>query len=523
MGKDKTKTFYIETFGCQMNYSDTERLVGILERLGYEEAREMKSADIILFNSCSVKQQAENRIAGLGPQIIKLKKANSNLKVVLTGCMARRRWNHEFNGKKSFMNMSNQQRTKEIQNRLPWIDFVVETKDMGKLGKLIGRNPKENSREILAREGDVTSYLSYKPEYVTDFQAFVPISTGCDHFCTFCIVPFARGADIGRSSEEIIMEVLNLVRRGYKDITLLGQTVNRWINPEFEEDVKEGMENSTTIPKLNKFPMGDNELKRWRIFFKALINVTDFNEHKALKIIESKDLMQPKDFLQLLQVIDQIPGEWWTTWLSSYPNYMTDELIDFMGESTKIGHQRPYLHFALQSGSDKILKRMNRKHPYSMFKKIVKKMYDKIENLNLSTDIIVGFPTETEENFQETVAAVEECQFDMIYISEFSPRKATGAAFMEDDISHEEKESRKKYLNDEVLAKIGERKNKKLLGTKQKVLIEKVDKKGRLIGRMRNFKQIRTKKPYNDSFVGTVVDAKILGCSPWALEAEILN
>lgn len=477
--KKQVRHYLVQTFGCQMNHSDSERFAAILERIGYAATEAATEADLIIYNSCSVRQKAEDRILGQGSYISKLKRKNPDLKVVLTGCMARRTWKGTSKTG-SPIQMTQSDRETELQTQMPWVDIVIETKDFAKL-------PGKLGFDVNISEAP-EHYLSYKPVYKNDFQTFVPISTGCDHFCTFCIVPFARGGEVCRKADSIIDEVEERIANGTKDLTLLGQTVNRWVNPKYDEELKQGMIANTRIPELNNHLMAD------------------------------ADCNDPKDFLQLMQRLDQIPGDWWMSFVSSHPNYMTDELIDFIAESK---HIRPYLHFALQSGSDEILKRMNRRHTIDEFVAKTLRMKDKIPGLGLSTDVIVGFPGETEEQFMQTADVMNKLGFDMAYISEFSPRKGTAAGLLKDDISREEKSRRKKYLNDEILAKTAGDNNNAMLNTKQKVLITGKDRNGKIKGRTANNKD--TTVTGVTTGLGSFVSAEITACTPWALTAKALK
>lgn len=474
--------FHIANYGCQMNYADAERFTTILESVGLTATDSMDNADMIIFNSCSVKQSAEDRILGLARFINKLKVKKPDLIIVLTGCMARRTWRGTTKTG-SPIQMTQQDREAQLKNTMPWVDYVVESKEFYKLPELLGKPIKHK----------VADYLSFKPHLQSSYLGYVPISTGCDHFCTYCIVPFARGNEICRSSQEILTEVKTLVEHGYTDITLLGQTVNRWINPIYDQEYKKGAIANTRIPELNT------------------INLTSA---EAKKVISGE--IEAKDFLQLLQAIDTLPGEFWITFMSSHPNYMTKELIEFMGKSK---HIRPYIHFALQSGSDTVLKRMNRRYNINEFIEQSKLLKQAIPNLGLSTDIIVGFPGETEAEFQETAKVMQELEFDMAYISEFSPRKGTPAALIPDDIPHEEKTKRKKYLNDEILAKTAYKHNKSMVGKTFKAIVEKIYK-GKVMGRTGNYKEVRVEGAENLQ-IGQFVDIKIISATPWALTGQL--
>jgi len=502
----ETKTYFIQTFGCQMNYSDSERMSSYLDGIGFKQADSWQNADLIVLNTCSVRQKAEDRVNGVVKHMRSIN-TNPELKVVLTGCIARRIWDDSRNVQNSSQK-NYESRVEELQKLFPSIDIFVETKHFATLAEKLGIEVKYNDNP--------DHYLSYKPKYKSKFQAYVPISTGCNHFCTFCIVPFSRGKEVCRGSEEIIREVFDLVKNGFKDITLLGQTVNRWINPDFKNEFDYN-EATTYIAGLNTIPMNENDLKVWKEFFESKLSEagSDMDEFKNLK--------QPRDFLQLLQVLDQIPGDWWTTWVSSHPNYMTDRLIEFIGHSVKNGHQRPYLHFALQSGSNNQLKKMNRRYTFEDFQSRVNKIRKEIPNVSLSTDIIVGFINESEEEFQETIKAQQLCRFDMIYISEYSPRPGTASARLKDNVPQEVKADRKERLND-VLREIAKENNEKLINTIQKVLINGVDRKSEfLVGRTAQNKEIRILNLTDQSLIGVFVNVKVVNAGPWALEGELYN
>jgi len=470
----KIKKYYIRTFGCQMNYSDSERFADVMNQIGYIPSNNYNDSDLVIFNTCSVKQQAEDRILGLKKKMDLLKRKNSDLKIILTGCMAKRSWKID-----THVNMQVKWE-KVLMKRMPWLDWIIETKDFTKLPALLGIDIK-----IKPNPED---YLSLHPIYKNKFQAYVPISTGCDHFCTFCIVPYARGSEICRPYEDIYSEVLNLVEKGYKDISLLGQTVNRWINPKFDSEYPKTA-GATYIKGLNE---------------NNLINKEN----------------ESKDFLQLLQKIDLIKGDWWFNFMSSHPNYMTKELIKFLAVSK---HFRPSIHFAMQSGSDKILKRMNRRHNISEFIEKVKLIREIVPNVSITTDVIVGFPGETQGDFEETIKVMQELEFDLAFISEFSSRKGTTASIIDDDVSHTEKERRKKYLNDEILAKSALKQNNKLLNQIIKSLVERIDNKGHIVARTLNYKEVIITNSDDENLIGQFVNIKITKVSPWKVWGEIVG
>jgi len=454
-----------------MNYADSERFAAIMEACKIQPTKNITSADVIIFNSCSVRQKAEDRILGLRKKIAVLKAKNPQLKIILTGCMARRKWQDQQENQ-------NQKWQKSLLKRMDWVDYIIETKNFAQLPVLLGLQ-----KEILA---PITDYLSYPVKATHAFQAFIPISTGCNHFCTFCIVPFARGSEICRNYSDIYQEITAAITSGVKELTLLGQTVNRWINPQFSAEFPR-TNSATFIPNLNK------------------INLPNSNSI-------------PKDFLQLLEKIDAIKGEWWFNFMSSHPNYLTKELIDFLSVAK---HFRPYLHFALQSGSDRILKRMNRRHTIAEFKEKVLYIKKQIPNIAISTDIIVGFPGETEADFQETVKVMEELEFDLAYLAEYSARPGTASSILKDDVPHLEKERRKTFLNDEILAKTALKNNLKLLHQIVPVLMERTNKSGQLKGYTNNRKEITIKNCQDKFLIGTFQQAKVTKVTPWALEGDL--
>lgn len=506
----KLKTYYIQTLGCQMNYSDSERFGRILQQAGMKPVDSLQEADLAIVNTCSVKQQAEDRVIGLGRRIAPLKESKPNLQVILTGCMARRHWQAEPQGNAE-LQMTNEEREAELQALMPWLDHVVETKDFG---QLINRLQGDSVTLM-----DVSDYLGYEPVYASKFQAYVPISTGCDHFCTYCIVPYARGREICRSAEDIIAEVWSLLSNGYKDITLLGQTVNRWINPDYDDAYKKGKIANTRIPDLNTLPLEEDQLAAWRTFF---------TENRATMKYPGM-LVMPRDFLQLLQVLDQIPGGWWTTWMSSHPNYLTEELISFVAESVESAvasdwhqsHQRPVIHFALQSGSDKILSRMNRRHEIDEFVAKSRSIQQQVPQATLTTDVITGFPGETGQDLRETAQVMEQIGFAMAYISEFSPRSGTAASLIPDDVPLEVKAQRKEYLNDAVLAPSSRAHNDNLLGEELLVLVkDHKDGKYNTVTAHNHHLRIHSHQP---GLTGQFVKAKVTAVTDWSLTGELVS
>lgn len=457
--------FFIQTYGCQMNHSDSERFDKVLTKAGLQKATDFSSADLLVFNSCSVKQKAEDRILGLGNIIDKIRETNPNLVTVLTGCMAKRVWD-DRGGK-----VKNWEWRKKLQDQMPWLDMIIETKDFNTLVPELFNHGYFDNEKIIKED----KFYDVTPNYKSKFQAFLPISTGCDHFCTYCIVPYARGREECRSFEVIKNEFQGLVDHGFKDITLLGQIVNRWINPDWKGKVK---------------------------YFE--INSNKYNDPKAAV-----------DFLQLLEKLDEVDGDFWLTFTSSHPMYFQDEIIDFFAKSK---HIRPYLHFAMQSGNDEVLKNMRRDYTYGEFRDIVLKFKERVPGMAISTDIIAGFPGETEEQFIDTAYAMEELEFDMAFISEYSPRLGTKSAQMTDDIEHKEKERRKLYLN-EILRKTSRKQKEEDVGQVLKCLPYKNTKYGTVLRTIKN-REVQIDQTIK---LGEFVNIQIESCSDWALKGKFIE
>jgi len=342
--------YHIITFGCQMNRSDSERLAAVLENLGYESTNSEQSADLIAVVACSVRQAAVDRIYGKVKIWNKIRKTRK-LITILTGCVLR-------------------PDQKKLKNAF---DFIINIKDLNKLPALL-KNQKQFSEE----------YLSIIPKYESQFQAYVPISTGCNNYCAYCVVPYARGPEKYRPAEEIINEVKCLIKNGYREITLLGQNVNSY---------------------------------------------------------QSQNI----DFPKLLRRINDLPGDFWLRFITSHPKDLSGQLIKAMANGRKICE---YLHLPIQSGDNQILKAMNRHYTVAHYKKLIRKVRQAIPGVAISTDIIVGFPGETKKQFNNTTKLMKEVNFDMAYLAEYSPRPGTVAAKLKDNVSPKEKERRYIVLNE---------------------------------------------------------------------------
>lgn len=362
--------YFIITYGCQMNKSDSERLASRLEKKGYSPAETAEQADLVALNACSVRQSAVNRINSKIKQLKEQKK-----KIFLTGCILekdRKEWR------------------KQVNQMLPFVDLEI------------------------------------KPKYPSPKKAFVPIMTGCDNFCSYCVVPLLRGRERSRPAEKIVRQIKCLVKNGCREITLIGQNVNSYydviLNP-VEDRTKNPVENSGNdngdILRDSSSPATFS--KKWR-------------RTQNDKII---------NFPELLKTIEEIPGDFQIKFLTSHPKDMSDRLIEIVAAGEKIAKE---FHLPVQSGNNQILKKMNRGYTVAEYKKLIGKIRKKIPRAKISTDIIVGFPGETEKQFQNTVKLCKKIKFSQIYAAAYSPRQGALAAKLSDDVSGQEKKKRKRII-----------------------------------------------------------------------------
>lgn len=399
--------FHLITYGCQMNKNDSERLSGLLRGLGFESTAEKNQADLVLINTCSVRQSAENRVYGHMSDFAKLKEERPGLIVGITGCMPGRDRNHEF------------------KKKMPIVDLYFPTSQMGQLPRWIAelRPDLVNSADI------VEDYTKIIPDREKTRQAFVSIQTGCNKFCTYCVVPFARGLEKNRPSADILCEIRELVSRGCIDVTLLGQTVNSYRAPDSKISFAD------LLFEINKIP----EIKR--IHFTA-----------------------------------------------PHPIHMTDDLIDAMTLPAHVN----FLHLPVQSGDNEVLKKMNRRYTVEEYLDVIDRVKTKIPNIAIGTDIIVGFSGETEEAFEKTVELYKKVRFDISYTAKYSVRSGTAAwRSFKDDVSEEEKKCRWLVLQ-EVMETIALEKNQNFVGKIVSVLVERYEN-GFCYGNSRELKLTRFK------------------------------
>jgi tRNA-2-methylthio-N6-dimethylallyladenosine synthase len=440
-----------------MNYSDTERMQTYLEALGFKQAKAEKDADMIIFNTCSIRQKGEQRVIGKMIDMIKLRKKNKNLIVVITGCMVRKSSSRYSETRDKLFN-----RTKEI-------DIALRIEELPKLADLIKElNPKIKLPKI--EEETLEDYFNITPNYTSKSQAFIPISTGCDKFCTYCIVPFSRGREKSRPMADILEECEEFVKQGGLEITLLGQTVDSYGLSTF--DKQEGT--------FKHLPKGK----------------TPF-----VSLLEQIDKLYSKGLRRL-------------RFTSSHPKDISDDLIKAIG---KLKTLMPYIHLPVQAGHNDTLKRMNRPYTCEKFLTIIKKLRKTVPGIAISTDFIVGFSGETEEEFQATYDLFKKEEFDFAYFAQYSERKGTFASKnLKDDVPKKVKRERWHLIN-ELLKTIVAKKLEKFVGKTLDVLVE-FEEKGLLHGHSEHSKEVQFKG--KKSLIGQIVTVKILKADKWVLEGE---
>lgn len=441
--------YHIITYGCQMNYSDTERMRTILEDLGYLQTTERTDADVIILNTCTVKQQSEDRIYGLDPQFLQLKKENSRLVVGIGGCAA-----SETGKRFQFENV--------IFNRMSSADFIFRNRDMLQLPDILQSFHDISNRHKIS----ALNYFGVKPTVTSSHQVYVPVSSGCNYFCSYCIVPFRRGREVYRPMKEIVDEVSDLAKQGAVEVTLVGQTVNSY-NPS---------------------------------------DVTD-------RTVEP--------FAQLLRNIDAVPGIERIRLVAPHPHEMFDDVIQCWGDLKAFS---PQIHLPVQSGSNAVLKRMNRRYTIERYKEIVAKARQRIPTISVSTDIIVGFCGETEAEFQETYRLVEELRIDQAFTSKYSPRPGTVAAErMEDNLSQDEKLRRFHLINNLIKAN-SHFYHQQFLGKTVEVLVEKIDTDGMAWGKIPENKfTLFPADPAEKTLIGRFVRVQIGQAKEWVLEGKKID
>ncbi len=433
------RKYFIRTYGCQMNVHDSENIKAILEMMSFEETDTFEEADFILLNTCAIRENAHNKMFGFLGRVKHLKETKPHIITAICGCMAQE-----------------ENVVEDLMKKYKWVDIVFGTHNIHRLPYILERSMArcEQEIEVFSKEGEVIENIPAKRD--SNYKAWVNIMFGCDKFCTYCIVPYTRGKQRSRKPEYIIEEIEDLVKRGYLEVTLLGQNVNAY----------------------------------------------------------GKDLEEKTTMGELLESVAKT-GIQRIRFMTSHPWDFDDKMIEVISKYDNI---MPYVHLPLQSGSNRILKLMGRRYTKEKYLELVSKLKKTIPNLALTTDIIVGFPGETEEDFKDTLEIVKECQYDSAFTFIFSPRVGTPAAKMEDNTSMDEKNKRLQELNN-LVNTYANQKNQEYLGKKVKVLIEGTGEKGNLMGYTDTMKLVNVDG--DSSFIGKIVDVEITDVKTWSLDGKI--
>ncbi|UHA73861.1 tRNA (N6-isopentenyl adenosine(37)-C2)-methylthiotransferase MiaB [Paenibacillus sp. 481] len=443
MGLGSGKRYIIYTYGCQMNEHDTETMSGLLEQMGYEKTDDRKQADLILLNTCAIRENAEDKVFGELGHLKTLKLERPGLVLGVCGCMSQ---------EEGVVN--------RIMQKHQFVDIIFGTHNIHRLPYLVrdALFNKEMVVEVWSKEGDIIENLPKKRE---GMRGWVNIMYGCDKFCTYCIVPYTRGKERSRRPEDVIAEVRELARQGFKEITLLGQNVNAYGK--------------------------------------------DFTDMNYL----FGDLMADIHKIDIPRI----------RFMTSHPRDFDDHLIEVLA---KRGNLVEHIHLPVQSGSSEVLKKMSRKYNRDQFLELVRKIKTAIPDVVMTTDIIVGFPGETDEQFEDTMSLVREVEFDSAYTFLYSPREGTPAAGMEDNVPLEVKKARLQRLNDlmKQLSRIG---NERLIGQTVEVLVEGESKNNTAIlsGRTRTNKLVHFEG--SKDLIGQFVQVKVYDAMTFYIKGELVT
>ncbi len=451
INQSKNLKYSILTMGCQLNENDSEKLCGMLEKMGYAKTENQTDADLVLFNTCCVRENAEDKLFGKLGELKRLKEQKGII-IAIGGCM-----------------MQEKHITDKIKESYPFVDILFGTHTLHRFPEDLYKvlDEKKKLEDIIDIDGQIYEGLPIKRN--SNIKASVTIMNGCNNFCSYCIVPYVRGRERSRKPRDIINEVKELAKQGYKEITLLGQNVNSYLKVEKEKNI-------------------------------------EFEEYEGVN-----------SFATLLRAINKIEGIERIRFVSPHPKDFTDDVIMAIAECNKVCK---LIHLPLQAGNDKVLKEMNRKYTKEQYLKLVEKMKQNIPNLTLSTDIIVGFPKETDSEFEDTLDVVEKVKFEQVYMFIYSRRVGTPADKMENQVPEEIKHKRFDKLKKLVESQIEEN-NQKYVGTIQKVLVEGTSKNNddMLTGRTDSNKVVIFEGDKN--LIGSMVELKIISEHMWYLKGEI--
>lgn len=442
------KKFHITTFGCQMNEHDSETIAGMLIEKGYQQAKDRKDANIVIFNTCSIRENADKRFFGtLGQLKRKKMEQRENFTVCVCGCM-----------------MQQQHIIDTLKAKYPWVDIIFGTHNLHELPVLLDNlyNEKQKQLSVLQEGGEIVEGLP--AERLFKHKAFVNIMYGCNNFCTYCIVPYTRGRERSRKPDDILREIRKLAADGVKEVMLLGQNVN---------------------------------------------------SYKGV----SKEGLGTCDFADLIHLIDEVEGIERIRFMTSHPKDLSDKLINTFRECKKLCH---YFHLPVQAGSSRVLRQMNRRYTREAYLELVKKLREVDPDMAVSTDIIVGFPGETEVEFNETLTLCEEVRYDSAFTFLYSIRKGTPAAEYDDQIPENVKHERFNKLV-EVINRISAEKNAEYVGRIERVLVDGPSKTNSRTygGRTETFKLVNFQG--TPEMVGKIVDVRITASNTFSLEGEVVS
>ena len=432
---------FIRTYGCQQNVADSEKIKGMLAKSGFSFTNTPDDADFILFNTCAVREHAEDRVFGNVGALKNLKRKHPQILIALCGCM-----------------MEQEHIANRIYNSFPFVGLVFGTHSLHHFPELLYSSLVNSKRVFERGNDDKKLYEGIPVKRDGTFKGWLPIMYGCNNFCTYCIVPYVRGRERSREKDIILSEAREMIQSGYKDITLLGQNVNSY----------------------------------------------------------GKTLPEPVSFAKLISEIDTIDGDYWLRFMTSHPKDCSKELIDAIANGR---HISKHLHLPFQSGSDRILKAMNRHYDRKKYLETIACAKEKIDGVSLTSDIIVGFPGETYEDFKETLSLIREVEFTSLFTFIYSPRVGTPAAKMDDPISAEEKSKWFRELLD-VQEEIAAKRCSAMVGATERVLIEGVKEKTNELN-ARTSGNIIVELEGSPDLIGTFRNVKITKARNWILKGEL--
>ena len=437
----RRKTYHILTYGCQMNEHDSEKISGMLTSIGYVESDDDKKADLVIFNTCLIRENAELKVFGKLGEVKGLKRDNPDMLVAVCGCM-----------------MQNQETREKVLKKFSFVDIIFGTNTIHELPVLIYNSEINKRKSVDIVDNSELIFEDMPKQRKFKYKALVNITYGCNNFCTYCVVPYVRGREKSREPNDIIEEIKTLAQDGCKEVTLLGQNVNSYGS---------NLENKFT-------------------------------------------------FANLLYEINKIEGIERIRFMTSHPKDLTDDLINAIKECDKVCN---HVHLPVQAGSNDVLHRMNRKYTKEHYLNLVEKLKAAVPEIAITTDIIVGFPGETEEDFQETIEIVKKAEYDSAFTFLYSVREGTKAATMDNQVPDSVKHERFDKLLD-VLYPIVLEKNQQCIGKEYSVLVESADD-GKLTGRTEHFRLVHFKG--DESLVGEIVNVKITNVKTFHMEGELVR